>query len=149
MGHDPGGFRVWWRALTGSDDTLENTYLMRMAGRLSRRIRGYVEPKSRTVGFFMDGNRTGEQVSKVGDNAKRGIETAVGTITDVAGKAQTAAVRAGGTMRDAAIDTAKQVGDAGPGFIASRAFAPPKRGLIWLRYWALGSLADIPLTFGR
>ena len=19
MGHDPGGFRVWWRALTGSD----------------------------------------------------------------------------------------------------------------------------------
>src|SRR5215831_11228853 len=23
MGHDPGGFRVWWRALTGSDETLE------------------------------------------------------------------------------------------------------------------------------
>src|ERR1700731_1227653 len=23
MGHSPGGFRVWWRALTGSDDTLE------------------------------------------------------------------------------------------------------------------------------
>ena len=21
MGHDPGGFRVWWRALTGSDQT--------------------------------------------------------------------------------------------------------------------------------
>jgi hypothetical protein len=33
MGHDLGGFRVWWRALTGSDQTLENTYLMRMAGR--------------------------------------------------------------------------------------------------------------------
>ena len=32
MGHDPGGFRVWWRALTGSDETLENAYLMRMAG---------------------------------------------------------------------------------------------------------------------
>ena len=43
MGHDPGGFRVWWRALTGSDDTLENTYLMRMAGRFSRRIRGYAK----------------------------------------------------------------------------------------------------------
>jgi ABC-type multidrug transport system fused ATPase/permease subunit len=24
MGHDPGGFRVRWRALTGSDETLEN-----------------------------------------------------------------------------------------------------------------------------
>ena len=41
MGHNPGGFRVWWRALTGSDETLENTYLMRLAGRFSRRIRGY------------------------------------------------------------------------------------------------------------
>ena len=60
----------------------------------------------------MDGNRTGEQVSKVGNNAKSGIETAVGTITDVAGKAQTAAGEAGGTVRDAAIETAKQVGDA-------------------------------------
>src|SRR5499427_1626223 len=43
MGHDPGGFRVWWRALTGSDQTLENTYLMRMAGRFSRRVRGYAK----------------------------------------------------------------------------------------------------------
>ena len=43
MGHDPGGFRVWWRALTGSDDTLDNTHLMRMAGRISRRIRGYAK----------------------------------------------------------------------------------------------------------
>src|SRR5438874_4463965 len=43
MGQDPGGFRLWWRALTGSDDTLENTYLMRLAGRFSRRIRGYAK----------------------------------------------------------------------------------------------------------
>src|ERR1700704_287248 len=43
MGHDPGGFRVWWRALTGSDETLENAYLMRLAGRVSRRIRGYAK----------------------------------------------------------------------------------------------------------
>jgi hypothetical protein len=43
MGHSPGGFRVWWRALTGSDGTLENAYLMRMAGRFSRRVRGYAK----------------------------------------------------------------------------------------------------------
>ena len=30
-------------ALTGSDQTLENTYLMRMAGRFSRRVRGYAK----------------------------------------------------------------------------------------------------------
>ena len=45
MGHDPGGFRWWWRALTGSDETLDNTHLMRMAGRFSRRIRGYAKAK--------------------------------------------------------------------------------------------------------
>ena len=43
MGHDPGGFRLWWRALTGSDETLENAHLMRMAGRFSRRVRGYAK----------------------------------------------------------------------------------------------------------
>ena len=43
MGHDPGGFRLWWRALTGSDETLDNTHLMRLAGRFSRRLRGYAK----------------------------------------------------------------------------------------------------------
>src|SRR5207302_8637373 len=43
MGHSPGGFRVWWRALTGSDETLENSHLIRLAGRFSRRIRGYAK----------------------------------------------------------------------------------------------------------
>ena len=27
MGHDPGGFRLWWRQLTGSDATLDNTHV--------------------------------------------------------------------------------------------------------------------------
>src|SRR5205807_8301686 len=30
MAHRPAGFRTWWRKLTGSDDTLDNTHLMRM-----------------------------------------------------------------------------------------------------------------------
>jgi hypothetical protein len=41
LGHSPGGFRQWWRQLTGSDDTLDNAHLMRMAGRFSRRVRGW------------------------------------------------------------------------------------------------------------
>jgi hypothetical protein len=32
MGHGPGGFRVWWQALTGSEETLDNAHLMRLAG---------------------------------------------------------------------------------------------------------------------
>ena len=43
MGHNPAGFRLWWRQLTGSDDTLENARLMRLAGRFSRRIHGYAK----------------------------------------------------------------------------------------------------------
>ncbi len=43
MGHGPGGFRVWWQALTGSEETLDNTHLMPMAGRFSRRIHLYAK----------------------------------------------------------------------------------------------------------
>ena len=43
MGHTAGGFRLWWRALTGSEETLDNTHLMRMAGRFSRRVHGYAK----------------------------------------------------------------------------------------------------------
>jgi hypothetical protein len=40
IGHDPGGFRVWWRRLHGgSDDELDNTHLMRMTGRFARRVK--------------------------------------------------------------------------------------------------------------
>ena len=43
MGHTPGGFRVWWEILTGSEGTLDNAHLMRMAGRFSRRVHGYAK----------------------------------------------------------------------------------------------------------
>src|ERR1700739_4882720 len=43
IGHTAGGFRVWWRTLTGSEETLDNTHLMRMAGRFSRRVHGYAK----------------------------------------------------------------------------------------------------------
>src|SRR5215210_5036993 len=42
MGHNPGGFRVWWRRWHGdSDAELDNAHLMRMAGRFARRVRGW------------------------------------------------------------------------------------------------------------
>lgn len=37
----PGGFRSWWIKWTGSDKTLDNNHLMRMAGRFSRRVRAW------------------------------------------------------------------------------------------------------------
>ena len=41
-GRDAGRFR-WWRALRGSDDELDNAHMMRLAGRFSRRVRGYAK----------------------------------------------------------------------------------------------------------
>jgi len=38
LGQSPGGFRFWWRMLMGNDDNLNNSQLMRFAGRFSRRI---------------------------------------------------------------------------------------------------------------
>jgi hypothetical protein len=43
MGQRAGGFRTWWRQLMGSDDKLDNTHLMRMAGRFSRRVRAHAK----------------------------------------------------------------------------------------------------------
>jgi hypothetical protein len=41
LGHNAGGFRLWWRRLTGSDERLDNAHLMRLAGRFSRRVRAW------------------------------------------------------------------------------------------------------------
>jgi hypothetical protein len=43
LGQSPGGFRTWWRSLNGSDDDLDNAHLMRMAGRVSRRLRAHAK----------------------------------------------------------------------------------------------------------
>jgi hypothetical protein len=42
----PGGFRLWWRNLTGNDDTLDNAHLIRMAGRFSRCVRGWAKKQN-------------------------------------------------------------------------------------------------------
>jgi len=38
-----GGFRYWWRQLTGSDATLDQDHVTGMAGRFSRRVHAYVK----------------------------------------------------------------------------------------------------------
>jgi hypothetical protein len=42
LGHNPGGFRVWWRRWhDDSDAELDNTHLMRLAGRFARRVKAW------------------------------------------------------------------------------------------------------------
>ncbi len=46
LGSSSGGFRTWWRRLNGGSDAegdavLDNTHLMRLAGRFARRVRAW------------------------------------------------------------------------------------------------------------
>jgi len=41
LGLTGGGFRTWWRRLTGSDATLDQEHVQRFAGRFSRRVRAF------------------------------------------------------------------------------------------------------------
>lgn len=43
LGQRPAGFRTWWRSPEGSDENLDNAHLMRMAGRLARRLRAHAK----------------------------------------------------------------------------------------------------------
>ncbi len=53
LGQSPGGFRTWWRHLNGSDDDLDNAHLMRMAGRVSRRLRAHAKGHSSAGGTLV------------------------------------------------------------------------------------------------
>jgi hypothetical protein len=44
LGHNPGGFRVWWRRWHGdSDAELDDAHLMRLPGRFARRVRAWAK----------------------------------------------------------------------------------------------------------
>jgi hypothetical protein len=58
LGHNPGGFRCWWRRLHGgSDDQLDDTHLMRMAGRFARRVKAWGAANGVPVIFCKAGER--------------------------------------------------------------------------------------------
>jgi hypothetical protein len=76
MGHNPGGFRVWWRRLHGdSDEHLDNTHLMRMAGRFSRRVRA----SARAHGIPVIDCKRGERKHQIAEDylAERTVGTGV------------------------------------------------------------------------
>jgi hypothetical protein len=58
MGVNPGGLRTWWRRLHGgSDDQLDNTRLMRMAGRFARRVKAWAAANGVPLVFCTAGER--------------------------------------------------------------------------------------------
>ena len=58
LGYHPGGLRTWWRRLHGdSDAELDNTHLMRMAGRFARRVQAWGAASGVPVIFCTAGQR--------------------------------------------------------------------------------------------
>jgi hypothetical protein len=76
LGHNPGGFRVWWRRWHGdSDAELDDAHLMRLPGRFARRVRAWAkangvpvidckarERKHRIAGEYLAENTVGTGV---------------------------------------------------------------------------------------
>jgi len=60
LGCSPGGFRTWWRRLEGSDEKLDDTHLMRMAGRFSRRVHAYAKKHTVPIIHCKQGQRKHE-----------------------------------------------------------------------------------------
>jgi hypothetical protein len=61
----PGGFRDWWRRVYGTDDNLDDTHLMRLAGRFGRRARGWAKANNVPVVFCAAGDRKHEFAEQV------------------------------------------------------------------------------------
>ena len=58
LGHNPGGFRTWWRRWhDGADDDLDDTHLMRMAGRFARRVKAWGQANDVPVIYCKAGQR--------------------------------------------------------------------------------------------
>src|SRR5262249_7420845 len=55
-GHSPGGFRVWWRRLSGSEGHLDNTPLKRREGRFSWRLYAFAKKRRLPVCVARPGN---------------------------------------------------------------------------------------------
>lgn len=65
LGHSPGGMRTWFRNLKGSDKNLNNTTLMRMAGRFSSRLRAFCKKEHIPVVYFKTGERKHEEAERL------------------------------------------------------------------------------------
>ena len=82
--HSAGGFRLWWRQLTGSDETLDKTHLMRLAGRFSRRLRGY----ARAHGIPVVDCRPGEDKHRMAEEYLEKTKISHGVFLILVGRAQ-------------------------------------------------------------
>ncbi|MCP3869601.1 MAG: hypothetical protein GY703_16200 [Gammaproteobacteria bacterium] len=64
LGQQGGGFRSWWRKLTGSEKTLDDAHLQRLAGRFSRRVHAWAKKQTVALIHCAAGQRMHESNEK-------------------------------------------------------------------------------------
>ena len=57
LGQRAAGLRMWWRRWQGSDEGLNNTRLMRVAGRFARRVKGWAKGAGVPIVYSKSGER--------------------------------------------------------------------------------------------
>jgi hypothetical protein len=84
LGYNPGGLRVWWRRLhDDSDAELDNTHLMRMAGRFARRVKAWGAANAVPVVFC----KAGERKHRIAEEYLATHEVGIGVFLILAAKA--------------------------------------------------------------
>lgn len=64
LGQQGGAFRLWWRRLTGSEETLNQNHLARMAGNFSRRVHAFAKKAHIPIIHCDAGTRKGDLAGK-------------------------------------------------------------------------------------
>ena len=95
MGQTGGGLRMWWRALYGSDDNLDDNHLMRMAGRFSRRLRAWAKGNKVAVIYCSPG----EDKHKMAEHYLATHQTKPGSANDRHGQTRPACAQTSVALR--------------------------------------------------
>lgn len=86
MGHNPGGFRTWWRGWHEDGDvSLDNAHLMRLAGRFARRVKAWGAANDVPVIFC----KAGERKHLIAEDYLAGHAVSVGVFLVLVAKAPT------------------------------------------------------------
>ena len=100
LGHNPGGFRTWWRRWHGdSDAELDNTHLMRMAGRFARRVKAWRAANGVPVIFCT----AGERKHRIAEAYLAGHDVGVGVFLVLVAKAPAPVWKVARSSKTAAI----------------------------------------------
>ena len=97
LGHNPGGFRVWWRRWHGdSDAELDNTHLMRLAGRFARRVKAWGAANRVPVIFC----KSGQRKHRIAEAYLATHEVGIGVVCGAGGQGAGTGVEGGALVED-------------------------------------------------